>query len=162
MASGDQNLPGKTIFRYLHSIAETTGSDTISSYRILKQRNDEFIRYLGSNSTERTYWKNSQTFGRRDPLKGFLNLHPDLVCALRQVIGLAWGAIDFGPYASGDIMHFDCRTLGFGKTLCKKIGGYIPAGGHHPVVVNEVFETEDYPGQFELHEAIGEAEWGEE
>ena len=161
-ASGDPSLPGSTIFSYLHNIAETTGDDTISSYNILKQRNDEFIQYLKNNAGELAYWKKSQTFGGRDPLKGFLNLHPDLVYALRHIAGLAWGAMDFGPGASGDIMHFDFRTLGFGRTLCKKIGGFVPADGLHPARDKEVFESEDYPGQLELHEAIGEAEWRED
>jgi hypothetical protein len=37
--------------------------------------------------------------------------------ALRDHGCLAWGAIDFGPSASGDLMHFDCRNTGIGRTL---------------------------------------------
>ena len=72
------------------------------------------------------------TFDDRDPLNGFLNRHRDLVFALRQIALLAWGAIDFGPSASGDVMHFDLRTLGAGRVIAEKLGGYIPRSGHHP------------------------------
>jgi hypothetical protein len=65
-------------------------------------------------------------------MNGFLNLHPDLVFALRQIALLAWGAIDLGPNASGDIMHFDLRTLGAGCAIADKLGGYIPRSEHHP------------------------------
>ncbi len=48
----------------------------------------------------------------RDPRRGFLNLAKDLVVALRDDACLAWGAIDFGAGASGDMMHFDDRRPG--------------------------------------------------
>jgi hypothetical protein len=51
----------------------------------------------------------------RDPARGFLNLHRDLVVALRDAAGLAWGAVDFGATESGDVMHFDCRRDGAGR-----------------------------------------------
>lgn len=51
----------------------------------------------------------------RDPTRGFLNLHRDLVIALRDAAGLAWGAVDFGASESGDVMHFDCRRDGVGR-----------------------------------------------
>jgi hypothetical protein len=56
-------------------------------------------------------------FTGRDPRNGFLNLHRDLVLALRDAAGLAWAAIDIGPSESGDVMHFDDRRAGIGKTL---------------------------------------------
>jgi hypothetical protein len=58
-------------------------------------------------------------FAGRDPRLGFLSLHRDLVVALRDGAGLAWGAIDFGPTESGDVMHFDCRRDGVGALLRK-------------------------------------------
>ena len=48
---------------------------------------------------------------------GFLNLHRDLVVALRDHGCLAWGAIDLGEHESGDMMHFDCRPAGVGYQL---------------------------------------------
>ena len=168
-ASGDQTLPGNTIFEYFHHIAQSSGNDTVVAYNTLKQRNDEFIVYLKNNSSELCYWKNSQTFGNRNPLNGFLNLHPDLIYALRQIAGLAWGAIDFGPRASGDIMHFDMRTIGVGKFLCEKIGGYVPNSGH-PVINKEIiseeidheeFNEDETGNEPEYYEAIEEAEWEE-
>jgi phosphatidylserine/phosphatidylglycerophosphate/cardiolipin synthase-like enzyme len=152
-ASGNQALPGSTVFAYLHSIAQSSGTDTWASYDTLKQRNDEFVSYLRTNSAELAYWRKSYTFGGRNPLNGFFNLHRDLVYALRQVAGLAWGAIDIGEYASGDIMHFDLRTLGVGKLLSKNTRGFIPTSGH-PTIQPEFAERE-----FEFHEAINEAEW---
>lgn len=153
-ASGEQ-LPGKTIFAYLNHISETS-ADTSAAYNTLKQKNDEFISYLRSNPSELQYWKNSATFGKRDPLSGFLNLHPDLVYALREIAGLAWGAIDFGPYASGDIMHFDMRMTGAGNIICRHIKGFIPSK-NHPAIKSETFAYED--SMDEHHEAIEESEW---
>ena len=150
-ASGDSSLPGRTIFQYLDSIAATTGNDTANAYIALKQRSDEFVAYLRTNREELNYWKGSQTFADRNPLNGFLNLHSDLVYALRQAAGLAWGAIDFGPNASGDIMHFDTRTIGVGKMLSEQMGGFIPKRGH-PTISTELSNE-----QFESHEAIEEA-----
>lgn len=62
----------------------------------------------------------------RNPLGGFLNLHRDLVVALRDDACLAWGAVDFGPRASGDMMHFDDRRQGLGRLLNES--GFRPAG----------------------------------
>lgn len=166
-ASGDKSLPGKTIFQYLDNIAQTAGVDTLRAYKILKQRNDEFVVLLKNNPADLTYWKKSQTFGNRNPLDGFLNLHPDLVYALRQIAGLAWGAIDFGPNASGDIMHFDMRTIGVGKFLCEKINGFVPKRGHpstSAIPVSKESGTEELyehllMDEMETHEAIEELLW---
>jgi len=119
-----------TIASYLHSLAV---SDTRAVYAILARRNEEFKAFLQTHSSELRYWQNSATFGNYDPLNGFLNLHPDLVFALRQKALLAWGAIDFGSSHSGDIMHFDVRTLGVGRLLAGKMEAYVPKPGHHPV-----------------------------
>lgn len=62
-------------------------------------------------------------FVNRDPRNGFLGLAKDLVIALRDFGCLAWGASDFGPNASGDIMHFDCRNTGLGRVVNK---GFAP------------------------------------
>lgn len=56
----------------------------------------------------------------RDPRKGFLNHHRDLVVALRDAACMAWGAIDFGCTFSGDVMHFDVRRTSLGKVLNEK------------------------------------------
>jgi|GEM_PF-4365133 len=156
-ASGEK-LPGNTIFAYLNSVAENSGTDTSAAYNTLKQKNDQFVNYLRSNPSELKYWQNSATFGKRDPLSGWLNLHHDLVYALREVAGLAWGAIDFGPYASGDVMHFDMRTLGVGKIICTHIRGFVPSKGH-PAINRETFSYEEPDQSTEHHEAIEEGEW---
>jgi hypothetical protein len=53
-------------------------------------------------------------FTGRDPRNGFMNLHRDLVVALRDVAGLAWAAVDIGAEC-GDMMHFDDRLAGVGR-----------------------------------------------
>jgi hypothetical protein len=157
-ASG-QKLAGGTIFAYLHNIAVTSGNDSGAAFNVLKQKNDEFIAYLKTNATDLNFWKTSYTFDTRSPLSGFLNHHPDLVLALRQQTGLAWGAIDFGPRASGDIMHFDLRTMGVGKIIATEMRGYIPDTAHHPATEHEVsYESFPYINEWEYHEAINEAE----
>src|SRR5262245_56497859 len=123
-----------TIASYLHDLAVSHGRDTRRVYEILARRNEEFKTFLRNknNEAELMYWRNSATFDSRDPLNGFLNLHTDLVFALRQIALLAWGAIDFGPHASGDIMHFDLRTLGAGCVIANKLGSYITRSADHP------------------------------
>ncbi len=152
-ASGNSQLPGSNVFEYLHSIAQFSGNDTRQAYQTLKSRSDEFVKYLKSNSAELSYWNKSQSFGSRNPLNGFLNLHADLVYALRHVAGLAWGALDFGPRANGDIMHFDLRTIGIGKLLCSKVGGYVPSAGH-PLIANESFVAEEFYDETEESEKL--------
>jgi hypothetical protein len=133
-AGGSLNgAPRGTIASYLHSLAVSHGRDTRAVYEILARRNEEFKTFLRNNRSELVHWQNSGTFDDRDPLNGFLNLHSDLVFALRQIALLSWGAIDFGSSASGDVMHFDLRTLGAGKVIAERLGGYVPKSGHHPV-----------------------------
>ncbi len=62
---------------------------------------------------------------------GFMNLARDLVIALRDEACLGWGAADFGPAASGDIMHFDHRVDGIGRTIAETSGRpFLPKDGH--------------------------------
>ena len=61
--------------------------------------------------------REDSSFAGRDPAKGFLDLHADLVTALREHARLAWGAVDIGPRESGDMMHFDDRREGVGKLI---------------------------------------------
>ncbi|MDN3514161.1 MAG: hypothetical protein NG747_07155 [Candidatus Brocadia sp.] len=62
--------------------------------------------------------------------KGFMDLPRDLVLALREYACLAWGAVDFGPNQSGDVMHFDCRADGIGRAIRIATGEPPPAEGH--------------------------------
>jgi hypothetical protein len=121
------------IASYLHTLAVRHGQDTRTAYGVLARRHEEFKTLLRNHPAELRYWQNSATFDKRDPLNGFLNLHADLVYALRQKALLAWGAIDFGSVASGDVMHFDVRTLGVGRVIAGKLRAYVPQPGHHPV-----------------------------
>lgn len=72
--------------------------------------------------------------GRQHPERGFLNLHRDLVIALRDHGCLAWGAIDLGARACGDMMHFDCRPSGLGWAL--SLPRQRTAGANHPCVAD--------------------------
>jgi len=133
-APASANVPATgTIASFLHDIAVRFGTDTRVTHQFLANRNDEFKDYLRTHPAELSYWRASATFDNREPLNGFLNLHADLVFALRQQTLLAWGAIDFGPRASGDVMHFDLRTIGVGPVIADAMGGYVPKPGHHPV-----------------------------
>ncbi|HZI48751.1 MAG TPA: hypothetical protein VFD75_13215 [Pyrinomonadaceae bacterium] len=133
-APASANVPATgTIASFLHDIAVRYGSDSRATHQFLANRNDEFKDYLRTHATELSQWRASATFDNRDPLNGFLNLHTDLVFALRQQALLAWGATDFGPRASGDLMHFDLRTIGVGPVIAGAMGGYVPEAGRHPV-----------------------------
>ena len=100
--------------------------------------------------------------GGRDPRNGFLNLAEDLVVALRDRACMAWGAVDFGPKASGDVMHFDLRVCGVGRQLLSD-QGYRPTTGHPCVDCLEdaaARETETYAEapllDAEVYEVFGE------
>lgn len=54
--------------------------------------------------------------GRREA-KGPTNLKQELVIALRDVAGLAWGGTEMDPNENADFMHFDCRQTDFGKDV---------------------------------------------
>jgi hypothetical protein len=71
----------------------------------------------------------------RDPLRGFLNLHKDLVVALRDNACMAWGAVDIGtsPDGNGDMMHFDARACGLGDRLAME-GNNARVQADHPCV----------------------------
>jgi hypothetical protein len=43
----------------------------------------------------------------RNPARGFLDMPEHLVVALGNIKGMRWGATNFGPSFSGDMMHFD-------------------------------------------------------
>lgn len=43
----------------------------------------------------------------RNPARGLFDLRREVVLAMVDIGGMSWGACDFGPSASGDMMHFD-------------------------------------------------------
>jgi hypothetical protein len=73
-------------------------------------------RWQGTIKSDRIRLQHALS-SKRKPEAGFLNLHRDLVVALRDHGCLAWGAIDLGTNQSGDVMHFDCRATGIGWKL---------------------------------------------
>ena len=68
---------------------------------------------------------------------GFMDLPRDLVLALREYACLAWGAVDFGPGESGDVMHFDCRVDGIGRAVRIATGSAAPVEGHRCIPAKE-------------------------
>ena len=74
-------------------------------------------RWVAQRDADLAALRAAANFVNRDPRNGFLNLHRDLVIALRDEACLAWGAVDFGSGASGDVMHFDDRRAGLGADL---------------------------------------------
>ncbi len=82
-------------------------------------------RWHGQIQDDRKALKSGSFSNGREPRDGFLNLKKELVVALRDAAGLAWGAVDFGPRSSGDIMHFDCRRDGVGRVVARALGGYV-------------------------------------
>jgi hypothetical protein len=84
-------------------------------------------RWLRQIGEDRTRLRAGNFGTHREPRRGFLNLDRELVIALRDVAGLAWGAVDFGANASGDMMHFDCRRDGVGRVVARALKKpYVP------------------------------------
>ncbi len=54
--------------------------------------------------------------GRREA-KGMMNISLEMVIALRDVAGLAWGGTEMSSTENGDFMHFDCRLTDFGGSV---------------------------------------------
>jgi hypothetical protein len=89
----------------------------------------------------------------RDPHRGFLSLHRDLVIALRDHACLAWGAVDLGKgeRGSGDMMHFDCRLDGLGRAFAVAAGkGNLPTV--HPCLAPPAAKAESEVGPLEESE----------
>ena len=54
--------------------------------------------------------------GRAEAL-GPTNLKMEMVIALRDVAGLAWGGTEMDAHENADFMHFDCRQTNFGQQI---------------------------------------------
>ncbi len=106
----------KSITEFLHKLP--INRNTRQVWDILTDLNQAFIEYLNSNLPEaqkdyidfRDNYTNTFSNGRSSK-RGFISLNQDLVATLRDSCCLSWGAIDFGPNESGDVMHFDMRTI---------------------------------------------------
>ena len=46
-----------------------------------------------------------------------MNLNEEMLIALRDVAGLAWGGAEIAEGENGDFMHFDCRNTDFGNKV---------------------------------------------
>jgi hypothetical protein len=53
----------------------------------------------------------------RASAKAPTNLTQEMVIALRDVAGLAWGGTEMSSIENGDFMHFDCRLTDFGHAV---------------------------------------------
>jgi hypothetical protein len=55
---------------------------------------------------------------KQQDAKSFTNISSELLIALRDAAGLAWGGTDFpGANEQGDFMHFDCRADSWGARV---------------------------------------------
>ncbi|MCK6691968.1 MAG: M15 family metallopeptidase [Thermoanaerobaculia bacterium] len=103
--------PPVNINTYFHCLAENL-KDTAPIVDALFDLNREFVAYLAKNPSDAASLRGADNyFNGRKPEDGFLKLHISLLKALREDVCLAWGAVDFGADASGDIMHFDMRII---------------------------------------------------
>jgi hypothetical protein len=135
-------LSEKTFPRYLHSLGANTSKTTSDIYDDLVQRDQDFRKYLALPDADanldnlKKFFKGSEP---RDPANGFLNLQKDLVIALRDHACLAWGAVDFGPNASGDVMHFDCRLDDLGRAAGSGLKAFF--SDKHPCSLQTTVKT---------------------
>ena len=107
------------------------------------------LRWRATIRTDRARLQHA--LGSRRPANGFLNLHRDLVVALRDHGCLAWGAIDLGSRSSGDMMHFDCRATGIGWRLALDSQRTVGAG--HPCATPAAAGTREAADEFETRPA---------
>ncbi|MFZ0611837.1 MAG: S8 family serine peptidase [Desulfobacterales bacterium] len=98
---------------------ETLASATKRWTRTIKSDFDDFATAVSRGGRDREAVRN-----------GFMDMPRDLVLALREDACLAWGAVDFGPNESGDVMHFDCRVDGIGRAIRIATGTPAPTQGH--------------------------------
>lgn len=123
-----------TFPQYLDQLGSDENKTTAQIYTELARRDQDLRQYLAmpGTSADRSALETGVFLGSvaRDPRNGFLNLDEDLVIALRDQACLVWGAVDFGPKASGDIMHFDCRLDALGRAVYCGSGGTFNI--HHP------------------------------
>lgn len=50
-------------------------------------------------------------------MQGATSLTQEMVIALRDVAGLAWGGAEMSSIENADFMHFDCRLTSFGNSV---------------------------------------------
>ena len=112
---------------YLHKLGSNRSRTTGQIFDELLRRDQDLRQYLALEEAAKDLAALRvgvfQGSVARDPRQGFLNLDKDLVIALRDRACLVWGAVDFGPRANGDIMHFDCRLDEIGQALYCGVGG---------------------------------------
>ncbi len=53
----------------------------------------------------------------QEKAKGLTTISQDMLIALRDVAGLAWGGTEMSTIENGDFMHFDCRNDSFGQAI---------------------------------------------
>jgi hypothetical protein len=111
------NTKATTAQVYFAELAEA--NSTADVYDTLKSNSNDCIPYLKFKKTKPIKWGSST----RSQNEGFLNLRKELVVALRDRAGLAWGAVDLGKgnMGNGDMMHFDMRTSRIGQAYSKAI-----------------------------------------
>jgi hypothetical protein len=80
------------------------------------------VGYAGDDLTTATHEvavadEKFHTQKSRKDAKQVTNQSQELVIALRDAAGLAWGGTEMSPVESGDFMHWDCRNTDFGRAV---------------------------------------------
>lgn len=131
------------INKYFHCLAESL-KDTPKIYDALFNLNAGFKAHLSKTPADVSKLQGDDNyFNGRNPGNGFLALHYELVHALRENLCLAWGAVDLGNRASGDMMHFDMRIIPPYDRLTYE-GPYWPKG-IHPCQIRNNWKTISSP-----------------
>lgn len=84
------------------------------------QANRVAVRHFGKKNFTEGGWSHGRFFQdnvSRDQANGLMTHKLDLVVALRDVAGLAWGGSEMSESYSGDFMHFDLRHDPMGKAV---------------------------------------------
>lgn len=74
----------------------------------------EAKHFARSQEGKSRFWQDNMS---RKDMKGLTTHSMELVVALRDVAGLAWGGTEMSEGSNGDFMHFDCRQTTVGKKL---------------------------------------------
>jgi hypothetical protein len=111
----DQNRESFDKYLTLSKQSPKVIKETLLQHQISEAYINQHIADIQKSST---YFHNG--FGRTKETKSFTGIHEDLLVALRDVAGLAWGGTEMSSNENGDFMHFDCRETDFGRTIYSK------------------------------------------
>ncbi len=109
------------------------GSATAWTALATDSRAQDAAHWSSMIASQAAAWRREVGAGARGHLGAFMTQNRQLVIAMRDVAGLAWGACDFGATSSsaGDFMHFDARPF-FTNRAYTRFKALLQADGHDP------------------------------